>query len=109
MLDDFEGDDEVEACVRERKLRGAGGLEQDVGTVEVPRRVGDGVAVTIDRGDVQSRVGQLRRTITGAAPDIQHALATRQASGKGVAGEMFVPQIRIDFARNDALPGEFVT
>jgi hypothetical protein len=92
--------------IGEGKLGGAGLLIYQIGANVVFGGVGDGVGADVDAGDGGSAVGQFGRTVAGAAPDIEDTLAAGEAGGEGVAGEVFVPEVDVDLAGDDAFAGE---
>lgn len=106
VLDDFEGDDEVEAGIGEGKLGGAGLLIYQIGASVVFGGVGDGVGADVDAGDGGGGVGQFGGAVAGTAADVENAFATGEAGCEGVAGEVFVPEVDVDLAGDNAFAGE---
>ena len=52
-------------------------------------------------------MAQLRRPVSSAAAEIEDPFIGRKASGKGVTGEVLVPQIGLYLPRYDPLTSEF--
>ena len=67
---------------------------------------GDGVLADIDCGDVFGLAGEFRRAVAGSTAEIDYAFEAAEASGEEVAGEVFVPEIDIDFAGYDPFTGK---
>ena len=67
----------------------------------------DRLSRNIEGQDLTRPAGQLGRAVTRSAAGVEHPLSARHPRREGVPRHMLVPQVRIDFARNHTLAGEF--
>ena len=77
----------------------------NAGSRECAAGVSDGVGRDI-HCDNSCRIGQFRRSISGAAAGVENTAPIRKARRKPVARQVLIEQVEIDEARYDALARE---
>ena len=106
VLDHFESDNQVEACVRNGHRRAGAFQKPQAGRAIVLAGVRDGICRNIDPGDAQGLLRQRGRAVARAATGIQDALPRGQAQCERIAGQVLVPEVDIDLPWDDAFPGK---
>ena len=106
VLDDFEGDHQIEGAIGVGQLGARRLFEGEIGERVVGAGVFHGCGRDIDGRDAFGHIGQFRGSVAGAAAGIQDAFGAGQAHREVVARHVLVEQVDIDLAGDEPFAGE---
>src|SRR6185369_2036207 len=106
MFDDFERRDDVERVRSERKR--CRGRFEELRFWEMRGRVFNRFARNVDSDRQSCTFGQIGRSVSRAAAQVEHALAASETFGECITGHMLSPQVVVYFAGNNSLSRKLV-